>query len=302
MDINAATSAAGTKVGTPSRAWDFIGLLKLRLNTLVLGAVAAGYVLSGATGVSMVELFLLLFGITLTGGGSSAINMALESDRDRLMDRTRNRPVASGRVTPEEALTFGALLCLTGTAVVCIGANPLAGLLTAVTILLYTVVYTPLKTLTPLNTWVGAIPGALPPLIGWAAGADALTARSLALFGIVFFWQFPHFYAIASMYREDYARGGFAMLPVVDPQGLRTGHQTVLLAVAFLPVSLLPTLFNLAGSFYFLGALVLSSIYLLFSLRAAILRKREAWRDLLRTSLIVLPGLFVLMIADRLAS
>jgi protoheme IX farnesyltransferase len=137
-------------------------------------------------------------------------------------------------------------------------------------------------------------------LIGWAAATGTLEPVSLTLFGIVFFWQFPHFFAIASVYKDDYARGGFIMLPVIDPSGMRTAHQVMLTALAMLPVCLLPTLFRLAGSFYFVGALILASLYILFSLRASLMRQQDAWRDLLRVSLLVLPGLFVLLIADRL--
>ncbi|HMS16024.1 MAG TPA: heme o synthase [Planctomycetota bacterium] len=297
-----ATAETSSNLKERVRYADFVSLMKLRLNSLVLGAVAAGYVLGKSGQISLSDLGLLLLGVTLTGGGSSAINMGLEGARDRRMERTKNRPVASGRVLPLDAILFGSATCALGLLIIFLSNTPLAGLLTLLTILLYVLVYTPLKPRTHLNTWVGAVPGAIPPLIGWAAATGTLTPVSLSLFGIVFFWQFPHFFAIASVYRDDYARGGFAMLPVLDPSGLRTAHQVMMTSLAMLPVSLLPTLFRLAGSYYFVGALILSSLYLLFSLRASLLRQTDAWRDLLRVSLLVLPGLFVLLIADRLNS
>lgn len=299
MNVNvpaAPTPAIRSRV----RAIDYIALLKLRLNSLVIAAVAVGYLLASPGSVSAGGLALLLLGILLASGGSSAINMAIEGSRDRLMDRTRGRPVPAGRVSPEEAAWFGAAISLAGLAIVAASNNWLAALLTAATILLYVLAYTPLKPLTTWNTWVGAVPGALPPLIGWAAASGSIEPRSLALFGIVFFWQFPHFYAIASVYRDDYKRGGFAMLPVVDKKGLRTAHQVITTALALIPVSLLPAVLRMAGPAYFAGALVLGASYLVFSLRASIVRNTESWRDLLRVSLLVLPGIFVLLVADRL--
>jgi len=287
-------------VGTTTRLVDFVALLKLRLNALVLGAVASGFLLGAAGTFDRSALLAALFGVLLAGGGASAINMALEADRDRKMERTRMRPVATGRVTSEEAVILGLILATVGTAITWVGAGWLPATLVLATVLLYTLVYTPLKTVTPLNTLVGAVPGALPPLIGWTAATGSLEAPALSLFGIVFLWQFPHFYAIASVYREDYERGGFAMLPVVDKGGLRTAHQTMLAAFAFVPVSLLPAVFRLAGTTYFTGAFGISLIFFVFSARACIAGTTPAWRHLLRVSLIVLPGLFVLMMFDRL--
>lgn len=283
-----------------SRLVDLVALMKLRLNLLVLAAVATGYVLGAASGVSLPQLAWVLAGVLLAGGGSSALNMAMEAERDRLMDRTRQRPVAAGRVSKQEAALFGILTSMAGVAAVAAGGGWLAASLCAATVVLYVVAYTPLKSRTPLNTWVGAIPGALPPLIGWAAATGSLSLPALTLFGIIFFWQFPHFFAIASMYKDDYEKGGFKMLPVVDTRGLRTAHQTLICAMALIPVSLLPAVCRIAGPTYFTGAFALGLIYLVFSVRASIVNATSAWRDLLRTSLIILPGLFVLMMVDRL--
>ena len=295
-----AKSAQDAGPAVLSRVADLAALMKLRLNLLVLAAVATGYVLGATTGVSLPQLGWVLAGVLLAGGGSSALNMAMEAERDRLMDRTRHRPVAAGRISKDEAVLFGALLSFAGVGVVALGGGWLAATLCATTIALYVAVYTPLKTRSTLNTWVGAIPGALPPLIGWAAATGGLSMPALTLFGIIFFWQFPHFFAIASIYKDDYKRGGFKMLPVVDTHGLRTAHQTLICAMALIPVSLLPAVTRIAGPTYFTGAFALAMIYLVFSVRAAITKATPAWRDLLRTSLIVLPGFFVLMMVDRL--
>ncbi|MAE66815.1 MAG: protoheme IX farnesyltransferase [Phycisphaeraceae bacterium] len=289
-----------TSVRVGARTLDYLGLMKLRLNVLVLGAVATGYMLAAGSIVDASALVAVLAGVLLASGGSSALNMAIEAERDRRMVRTRERPVAAGRVTREEALIFGTACSVAGVLVAGLGTGWLAAGLIAATVLLYVFLYTPLKPLTPLNTFVGAIPGALPPLIGWAAATGTVPPESLALFGIVFLWQFPHFYAIASMYKDDYARGGFAMLPVVDEGGLRTAHQVLVCAIALVPIAVLPAVVRLAGPTYFTGAFGLSLLYLVFSVRATLTRTRSAWRDLLRTSLIVLPGLFVLMMVDRL--
>ncbi len=299
----ARVEAESARQGSPAflaRVADTAALMKLRLNVLVLAAVATGYVLGAPAAVSLGHLSLVLLGVLLAGGGSSALNMAMEADRDRLMARTRNRPVAAGRVSAEEATAIGALLALLGVGAVALGGGWLAAALCAVTVLLYAFVYTPLKTRTSFNTWVGAVPGALPPLIGWAAASGQLSPAALSLFGIIFLWQFPHFFAIASMYREDYEKGGFKMLPVVDASGHRTAHQTIITAMALIPVGLLPAVCRIAGPTYFTGAFALCMIYLVLSVRASLMNRVQAWRDLLRTSLIVLPGLFVLMMVDRL--
>ena len=298
-DVAPRTGLAGTR--EKSRMIDLIALMKLRLNVLVLAAVATGYVLAAPSGLAVGQLAWVLIGVLLAGGGSSALNMAIEAERDRRMERTRERPVAAGRLSRGEALAFGGLLSLLGVTATWVGGGWLAAALCAVTVLLYVLVYTPLKPITPWNTWVGAVPGAIPPLIGWAAATGTLSPSALALFGIVFFWQFPHFYAIASLYKDDYARGGFAMLPVVDDErARRTAHQVILCALALLPVALLPSVCRIAGPTYFTGAFALAMIYLVFSARAALTNTTNTWRDLLRTSLIVLPGPFVLMMVDRL--
>lgn len=297
--VNDRSSMTGTR--ERSRGLDLLALMKLRLNVLVLAAVATGYVLAAPAGLAVGQLAWVLIGVLLAGGGSSALNMAVEATRDRRMDRTKDRPVAAGRVSRGEAAAFGALLWLVGVTATWVGGGWLAAALCAATVLLYVLVYTPLKPITTWNTWVGAVPGAIPPLIGWAAATGELNPSALALFGIVFFWQFPHFYAIASLYKDDYEKGGFAMLPVLDDErGSRTAHQVILCAMALIPVGLLPSVCRIAGPTYFTGAFALGMIYLVFSARAALTNRTEMWRDLLRTSLIVLPGLFVLMMVDRL--
>jgi protoheme IX farnesyltransferase len=283
-----------------SRALDVMSLFKIRLNLLVLTSVAAGYYLAAPPEVPVLPLVGLLLGILFAGGGASAVNMAMEAGRDRLMERTRQRPVAAGRIGRDEAASLGGAAAACGVGLVVLAAGVVPAALCAATVLLYVFAYTPLKTRTPLNTLVGAIPGALPPLIGWtAASGGAVPPEAASLFGIVFLWQFPHFLAIASIYKEEYARAGYAMLPVVDPSGWRTAHRVVAYSLVLVPTSLLPTLFHLTGRAYFVGALALSLFYLFSSVRAARLRTEAAYRDLLRASLVMLPGLFVLMMIDR---
>jgi protoheme IX farnesyltransferase len=294
------SSTAAPLVATRSRAADFVTLLKLRLNVLVLLAAAAGWFLAAPADTPLVPLLAFLAGVLLAGGGASAMNMGIEGELDRLMERTRTRPVAAGRIAREEAVVFGAFVAASGIALVAIASTLVAAALTATTVLLYVLAYTPLKTRTPLNTVVGAIPGALPPLIGWtAASGGALPLPALSLFGIVFLWQFPHFLAIASMYREDYARGGFKMLPVVDPLGFRTAHRVVVYALVLLPVSVLPSVAGVCGPIGFAGAFTFALAYLVFAVRAAALRTDGAWKDLLRASLVVLPGIFLFLMIDR---
>ncbi len=293
-------AAAPSTPATAAGALDLVRLLKLRLNSLVLLAVAASWVLALPAEVDVPGLLVLLVGTLAAAGGSSAINQGLEGARDRLMERTRMRPVAAGRITRDEALTYGAMVSALGVLVVGLGTNWLAGGLVALTVVLYAFAYTPLKTRTTLNTLVGAFPGALPALVGWAAATGRLPAGAWALFAIVFVWQFPHFLAIAAIHRDDYARAGFAMLPVRDPAGLRTAAVTLGFALVFVPTAMLPGLLRLTGPAGFWSAGALALVYLAFSLRAAALRTPAAWRDLLRASLAVLPGMFVLMMIDRL--
>jgi protoheme IX farnesyltransferase len=233
-------------------------------------------------------LFAVL-GTALVAGGANALNMVIERDFDARMARTANRPLPSGRLEPREATLFGGVLAAGGVLVLLLGTTPLAALLATITFASYVFVYTPLKRRTTLNTHVGAIPGALPALIGWAAARGDLDGPAWVLFVFVYLWQIPHFLAIAWLYRDDYARGGYRMLPSADPEGIATGRQALLGAVALVPVSLLPSLAGLTGPLYFAGALLLGAWFVRRTLAFALARTPSGARQLLRASLVYLP-------------
>lgn len=281
------------------RASDFIALAKPRLNFLVVVSAVAGYVMAGGDTSNAVRLMLTIVGTGLVAGGASAFNQVIEREPDGLMRRTRMRPVPDGRLQPGESLVFAAATSLAGLAILGAGVNLLSAAVALATLLTYAVVYTPLKRRSPLSTVVGAIPGALPPVIGWAAARDSLSQGAWVLFGIVFLWQLPHFLAIAWIYREDYARAGFPMLPVIEPDGRSTGRQATLYCAALLPVSLAPTLIGMTGTVYFVGALILTLLFLGLTLRFARTRAVPDARRLFFGSIIYLPLLWILMIAGR---
>jgi protoheme IX farnesyltransferase len=244
-------------------------------------------------------LLWTITGTALVAGGASAFNQVIERDADGLMRRTRLRPLPDGRLAPGEAVGFAAILSIAGLLVLAAGVNMLAAGVALATLVSYAAIYTPLKRRSSFATVIGAIPGALPPVIGWAAAADALSQGAWILFGIVFLWQLPHFLAIAWMYREDYARAGFPMLPVIEPDGRSTARQAVVYAAALLPLALAPTLVGMSGVVYFTGALTLTLIFLGMSIRFAATRSVRDARRLFFTSIIYLPILWALMIADR---
>jgi heme o synthase len=241
-----------------------------------------------------------LLGTALVAAGASALNMLLERRTDALMLRTRNRPVAAGRLRVPEALAFGLALTLSGLGVLRFGAGALPALVALVTWASYLFAYTPLKTRTSLSTIVGAFPGALPPVIGWAAARGQIEPGAVVLFAILFLWQIPHFLAIAWIYRADYARAGFPMLPVVEPDGRSTGRQAILYCAALLPVSLAPTLVGMTGTGYFVAALALSLLFLGLTVKFARTRAVSDARRLFFGSIIYLPILWILMIAGRI--
>jgi protoheme IX farnesyltransferase len=283
-----------------SRAADYLELTKPRVAVLVLFTVAAGVLLGGA-GRALDPMVLLhtVLGTALVAGGASALNQLLERHSDALMRRTANRPLPSGRLQPAEVLVFGLALGAGGVLYLLLTlSHPLAALVAAVTFVCYVGVYTPLKPLTPLNTLVGAFPGALPPVIGWAAARGAITLDAVALFLILFLWQVPHFLAIAWIYREEYARAGLRMLPVVDRDGRATGRQMVTYCLALTVVSLGPVILGWAGLLYLGGALLLGGGFL----GTALAFRREPGvrpaRRVLRASLVYLPGVLALLLLE----
>jgi protoheme IX farnesyltransferase len=276
----------------------YCSLSKPRIVTLILVTTAIGFFF-GAKGISDYVLFsLALFGTALCCAGSAVLNCYLERDVDKKMKRTMNRPLPSGEIAPAEALGFGLLLVLLGVVLLVWKVNLLTGFLALLTAFLYVLVYTPLKRLTWLNTLIGAIPGALPPMGGWAAATGELSLGAWVLFLILLLWQHPHFYAIAWMYREDYLRGGFKMLPCVEPDGTRTFRQILWCSAMLIPVSLLPTLLGMSGYVYFSGALVLGVGLLFASVTVARSKSIPDARKLLRASVIYLPLLLVLIVTD----
>jgi heme o synthase len=282
-----------------SRASDYIALAKPRLNGLVVASTLAGYAMAGGDTSDVVRVSCTVLGTALVAGGASALNQLIERDSDALMRRTKMRPLPDGRLQPLEGLVFGAALTSVGLAMLVLGVNLLTAWVALATIASYTAIYTPLKRRTSFATVVGAIPGALPPVIGWAAGRNDLSGGAWALFGILFLWQLPHFLAIAWIYREDYARAGLPMLPVVEPDGRSTARQAVVYAAALVPVAMAPTLLGMTGAIYFSGAFVLTTALLVLAVRFAADRTTQAARRLFYGSIIYLPVLWILMIADR---
>jgi protoheme IX farnesyltransferase len=279
---------------------DYIALAKPRLNVLVVATSAAGYYL-GATGpLNLAVMAAAVAGTAFVAGGASALNQLYERDTDALMRRTRMRPLPDGRITPSEARIFGLALSAAGLVLLAALAGWLAAVLALGTLTIYVAVYTPLKRRSPVATLVGAIPGALPPLIGWAASRGEISIGGLALFLIVFLWQIPHFMAIAWMYRDDYRLAGFPMLPVIDSDGRRTGREAVVYAAALLPASLVPTLAGVSGNAYAVIAAALGVGLLATAVRFATTRSDITARRLFFGSLIYLPLIWIAMIADKL--
>jgi len=281
-----------------NRPADLVQLTKPRITLMVLVSSAAGFMIGSSGRPDPRLLLATLIGIGLVAGGSSALNQLLERDIDSLMERTRGRPLPTGRVTPAAALAFAAAISIVGIVFLALVVNPLTALLAAIALLSYVLVYTPLKQVSSLSTLVGAIPGALPIMGGWSAARGELGPGAWAVFGILFFWQLPHFLALAWLFREDYRRGGLQMLGVTDPTGHQTRSQAVLYALALIPASLLPALLGLSGSVYALFALSLGLAYLAAAVRFWLRADSPTARGLFRTSLIYLPLLLILLSLD----
>lgn len=288
--------------------WDHIELTKPRVTWLILMSTGIGYFfglpsadnwLQFLKGIHLPSLIHTIIGTALIASGAAALNQWYERDSDLKMKRTARRPLPSGRLSAPAALSFGASLSVAGVLELWLGVNILSGLIGAVTLTSYLLLYTPMKRRTWWSTTIGAIPGAAPPLIGYAAAAGTLTRESLALFAILFLWQFPHFYAIGWMYRDDYARAGIRMLPVIEPDGRSTMRQIVMFGVALIPVSLVPWMLGMSGCIYLLGALLLGSWFLYSGIRVAMERSLVRARSVLMTSVLYLPLLYGLMLLDR---
>jgi protoheme IX farnesyltransferase len=292
-------AAAPPPIALTRRPADFVALTKPRLNLLVLMTTLGGVYLAEPGGVAPGLLLHTLVGTALVAGGAAALNQVWEHNTDRLMRRTASRPLPGGRLGVAEGLWFGLALSAAGLAELAFAVNVTAAWVAAVTLISYVLMYTPLKTRTSLSTLVGAIPGALPPVIGWAAASGTITLPAVVLFGIIFFWQMPHFLAIAWMYRADYARAGIPMLPVVDPEGRRTSQQALLYSAGLWPVSLMPLTVGLAGPVYGAVATVLGLLFIWLCFRFAQERSQQNARRLFLFSITYLAVLWATLVIDR---
>jgi protoheme IX farnesyltransferase len=272
--------STSTLAAPRSVAVDYLELVKPRITFMVMLTALVGFVMGSIGTPSLGGLLAAVGGTGLVAAGASCLNMLLERRTDALMHRSRNRPLPPGRLRPVDALAWGAALTVAGTALLAWQSGGAAMMVALATWASYLFLYTPLKTRTSLATVVGALPGALPPVIGWAAARGDVDGAAFVVFAILFLWQIPHFLAIAWIYREDYARGGLPMLPVVDPDGAMTGRQAIANSVALLLVSLLPTVAGLAGVAYLIGAAVLGAGFIAMAVRAAMQRSLPAARGL----------------------
>jgi protoheme IX farnesyltransferase len=301
IELNPAVMAKADvgELSARERLLAYLDLTKPRITFLIVLTAAAGFFLGAKGHLDYLRFTHAMLGIALLSSGIATLNQYLERELDGLMRRTMTRPLPSGKLTPLEAFVFGAALTIIAEVYLLLLVNPLTAIFGLGVIAGYLFMYTPLKTRTTLSTAVGAFPGALPPLMGWTAASNEVTTGAWVLFAILFLWQFPHFLAIAWMYREDYGRAGIRMLPVVEPEGRVTGQQIVVYTLLLLPVSLLPTLLGMSGRVYFYGAILLGSLFLLSSISAALSKTRQQARRLLLASVLYLPLLFGLMVLNQ---
>lgn len=277
----------------------YLELTKPRITCLVVLTAAAAFCVASKGTINYAGLLNLSLGIALLSAGINTLNQYLERDIDALMRRTQSRPLPTRRLTASRALMFGILLSSIATVQLAASLGLLAALLGIFTFATYLFLYTPLKTVSPISTTIGAIPGAMPPVFGWLAARGELSVEALVLFAILFLWQFPHFLAIASLYRDDYARVGIKMLPVVQPNGHATSRQIIGATALLVLVSVLPTVAGLTGWAYVAGALLLGLAFLYFAVRLAIFKSNREARRLLLTSVLYLPALLFLMVVDH---
>ncbi|MDO8629442.1 MAG: heme o synthase [Phycisphaerales bacterium] len=294
-------SQSSPSIAESSRVAAFLELCKPRIASMVLVAAAVGFCFGRPFGgtAAVLDLLSALLGIGLVAAGANALNQYLEADFDRRMPRTERRPLPSGRLTPTEVLVFGVSSGVAGMLCLAIQNNPLAALLSAITLTTYVFVYTPMKRATPLCVYIGAIPGALPPVIGWAAGAGSLSPQAWLLFAIVYFWQLPHFAAIAWQYRDDYEKGGYPMLSVGDVDGMRTCRHMMTHTVTLVMASLLPTFAAMTGPSYAISAMLLGIAFLAFGGLFMYRRSAAHARAVVIASVAYLPLLFIIMMVDR---
>ena len=299
LDVSA---VEGRRIASSNVFFDYWELTKPEINFLIAITVAAGFWLGSPSALShfpWMPFLHTLLSTVLVASGAATLNQLIELRYDARMRRTARRPLASGRIAPSHALWFGVLLSFLGVVYLAISANAFASFLAALTLLSYLFLYTPLKRTTPLCTLVGAIPGAAPPLIGWAAARGHLDPAAWVLFAIVFLWQFPHFTSIAWMYREDYARAGYLVLPLADNRNRLVIWQAVVAPAILFLVALIPTIAPLSGLLYFGAAVLTGGIFLYYSARFAVRRTNLAARQLLLVSIFYLPAVFALLVLDK---
>ena len=301
--MSASPSHADVAAQAPSRAHsrtrDFVTLTKPRLNFLVLLTTAAAYSLGAGPDSRLIDLVHTLIGTFFVAGGAAALNQVWERQTDRLMRRTQWRPMANARMSVAQGTSFGIVLSLAGAAELFYFINPLSAAVALFTTATYIFIYTPLKLRTSLSTLAGALPGALPAVIGWTAATNTLSIEAWVLFAIVFMWQMPHFLSIAWMYRDEYARAGMPLLPVIEPDGRSTGRQAVIYAAVLIPVSMLPTGVGLATPWYLVGAIVLGAMLMVMSLEFSVKRNAATARRLFFGSILYLPILWALLVFDH---
>ena len=290
----------GTIAIERSKLADYLTLTKPELTFLSVVTALGGFYLGSEGTLSVSGLLHTLFGTALVGGGAGALNQFIERGYDSLMRRTENRPLPSGRLLPAEALIFGTILSLVGVIELTLFTNALTGFLAIATLVTYLFLYTPLKRISWISTIVGGIPGALPPLIGWTAARNDITVGGWILFAILFFWQMPHFFSLAWMYRKDYERAGYPMLTVLDKDGRRTAVQIIFYAACLIPVSMLLTVMGALGWIYFTGAAVVGLGFLYFGIELFRTRSNISARKMFFASLIYLPVLLAFMVLDKL--
>ncbi len=278
---------------------DLVELVKARLTLLVLVTTAVGFYLGAEGPVNFAALLHTVFGTAAAAAGAAALNQWWEYNLDALMQRTRSRPVPSGRMRPRDAFILGSALSIFGVAYLAFVSNALSAALAAITIIIYIFAYTPLKRVSTFNTALGAVPGALPPMIGWAAARGTLNAGAWMLFAILFFWQLPHFFAIAWMYRDDYARAGFQMISSDDRTGERSASQSVFFCMLLFIVAGLPAFLGIATVFYLLAVLILGAVFVAVAMRFLKTRARADARRLFITSIIYLPLLLGALVLSK---
>lgn len=299
MEVVTAKIEENKAIGLREKVASYVELTKPRIALMLVMTSAAGFYLGAAKGFDATLFVNAMVGIALLAFGVATLNQVWERKTDLLMDRTAKRPLPAQKISFGEALTFGVLLCVVAEIYLAFLVNNLTAILGLVVIIGYVLLYTPLKTRTSASTAIGAIPGAIPPLIGWAASANEISLGAWSLFTILFLWQFPHFLAIAWMYREQYAKAGILMLPVIEPEGKITARQIVIFAILLLPFSLAPYFIGFAGLIYLIGATILGLWFLAASIKAARAKSVEQARKLLLVSVIYLPLIFALMVLNN---